>query len=94
MPPAIDAPSEGLPTPMNKKTTEPRPPLQIVADDTPHCVHHWVLGDPTSGVILGRCKRCNATKAYPAVPESGQRFDDYRELTSTDAYYSGERRSA
>ncbi len=68
--------------------------LQVVDDSAPHCVHHWVLGDPVSGVILGRCNVCNATRAYPAIPESGQRFDDYRELTSTDAYYSGERRSA
>jgi hypothetical protein len=74
--------------------TDERPTLRIVDEDAPHCVHHWVLGEPVSGVILGRCKLCSATRAYPATPESGQRFDDYRELTSTDAYYSGERRSA
>lgn len=74
--------------------TQARPQLRIVDDAAPHCTHHWVLGEPVSGVILGRCKRCHANRAFPAVPESGQRFDDYRELTSTDAYYSGERRSA
>ena len=73
---------------------EDRPELRVVNDDAPHCVHHWVLGDPISGQILGRCKRCNATKAFSASLESAERFDDYRELTSTTAYYSRERQSA
>jgi hypothetical protein len=68
--------------------------LHVVDEDAPHCVHHWVLGEPVSGVILGRCKRCSASKAFPASLEDTQRFDDYRELTSSATYYSGDRRSA
>jgi hypothetical protein len=70
------------------------PTLTIVDDQMPHCVHHWLLGDPISGRILGRCRRCDATKVFPASPESTDRFDDYRELVSTSAYYRGDRRSA
>lgn len=65
--------------------------LQLVDGTHPACVHHWVLGDPTSGLVVGRCKRCNATRAYPASPESTDRFDDYRELTATSDYLQGKR---
>lgn len=50
------------------------------------CVHHWVLGNPVAGRIIGRCRGCRATKSFPASPESAQRFDDYRELTAATAY--------
>ena len=70
------------------------PTLTIVDPETPHCVHHWLLGDPMSGRILGRCRRCNATKVFPASLESTERFDDYRELVATSAYYNGSRLSA
>ena len=33
------------------------------------CVHHWVLGTPEDEVIPGRCKRCGATRDYPAAME-------------------------
>jgi len=33
------------------------------------CVHHWVLGTPEEEVIRGRCKRCGATREYPASME-------------------------
>ena len=67
--------------------------LQIVDATQPSCVHHWLLGEPASGVIVGRCKRCDATRLYPASPESTDRFDDYRELTATSSYLEG-RKSA
>ena len=54
--------------------------------EAPSCVHHWVLSDPSNGRILGRCRRCDATRVYPASPESTDRFDDYRELTATREY--------
>jgi len=61
--------------------------LQIVAEGSlAACVHHWLLGEPADGLVLGRCKRCNATRAYPASPESTDRFDDYRELTARTSY--------
>ncbi len=61
--------------------------LQLVGDDGhPSCVHHWMLGEPASGMILGECRRCKARKNFPAAPESTQRFDDYRELTAATAY--------
>jgi hypothetical protein len=63
--------------------------LQIVDCTQPTCVHHWVLREPASGLVLGRCRRCNATRAYPASPESTDRFDDYREITATSNYNSG-----
>ena len=54
--------------------------------EAPTCVHHWVLSEPTNGRIFGRCRRCDATRVYPASPESTDRFDDYRELTATKDY--------
>ncbi len=61
--------------------------LEIVtAERAQGCVHHWVLGDPVAGQILGTCRRCKATRTYPASPESTQRFDDYRELMSPASY--------
>lgn len=67
--------------------------LQMVDGAQPNCVHHWVLGDPASGVVLGRCRRCHATRTYAASPESNDRFDDYRELTASSSY-NAERKSA
>ncbi len=61
--------------------------LHIVGDNShSSCVHHWMLGEPASGIILGECRRCKARKSFPAAPESTQRFDDYRELTAATAY--------
>lgn len=58
----------------------------------PTCVHHWLLGEPASGVIEGSCQRCGEQRQYSAALESTQRFDDYRELTAPTAY--GQRLSA
>jgi hypothetical protein len=60
--------------------------LEIVTQSGRHCVHHWVLGDPIGGEILGNCRRCRATRTFPASPESTQRFDDYREMTAPTGY--------
>ena len=62
------------------------PTSEAPASEAPTCVHHWLLSEPTNGRILGRCRRCDATRVYPASPESTDRFDDYRELTATSAY--------
>ena len=31
------------------------------------CCHHWILGQPSNGVIGASCKKCGAVKEYPAV---------------------------
>ena len=64
-----------------------------VEGEPPACVHHWLLGEPAGGMVVGRCKRCDATRVYPASPESTDRFDDYRELTASSSYHT-ERLSA
>ncbi len=57
------------------------------------CVHHWVLADPAEGVVSGSCRRCGDQRAFPASPDSTDRFDDYREVTSPSSYMQ-DRRSA
>lgn len=59
-----------------------------VALDAPACIHHWILGEPVSGAIPGRCKRCGRDRLFSASPEGSERFDDYRELTESSAYYA------
>jgi len=46
------------------------------------CVHHWVLGLPDDDVIRGRCKRCGATREYPASVEGASRQGVYDEAAS------------
>lgn len=60
-----------------------------VMASAPSCVHHWLLSEPASGIVTGRCRRCGESRAFPASPEGAQRFDDYRELTATASYYAG-----
>ena len=59
---------------------------QTVPGKRTRCVHHWLLEDPAAGRIRGYCRSCQATKTFPASPESTQRFDDYREMTAPSAY--------
>ena len=49
---------------------------------TENCVHHWVLAHPEDDVIRGRCKRCNATRDYPASVEGASRQGVYDEAAS------------
>ncbi len=46
------------------------------------CVHHWVLAHPEAEVIRGRCKRCGATREYPASVEGASRQGVYEEAAS------------
>jgi hypothetical protein len=46
------------------------------------CVHHWVLARPEDEVIRGRCKRCGATREYPASVEGASREGVYEEAAS------------
>ncbi len=49
---------------------------------TQTCVHHWILGLPDEDVIRGRCKRCGATREYPATVEGASREGVYGEAAS------------
>jgi hypothetical protein len=49
---------------------------------TQACVHHWVLAHPEDEVIRGRCKRCGATREYPATVEGASRQGLYEEAAS------------
>ena len=73
-----------------------RPELTIVGGSHPGCVHHWLLGEPTAGLIAANCRKCGAQRMYGAAPESTGRFDDYRALTASSTYHQGgqTRRSA
>jgi len=57
---------------------------QVVETATRGCQHHWVLSEPRDDVIDALCKRCNATRRYPARLEMTERFDDYRELVASN----------
>ena len=52
------------------------------------CVHHWLLGEPVSNQVTGRCKRCGARRLYSNSIEGTDRFDDYREITASSEYYA------
>ena len=30
------------------------------------CIHRWILSEPSKGRVTGSCRRCGATKSYPA----------------------------
>ncbi len=49
---------------------------------TEQCVHHWVLAHPEDDVIRGRCKRCGATREYPASVEGASRQGVFDEAAS------------
>jgi hypothetical protein len=55
----------------------------VVQTAIKECKHHWVLSDPRDDVIDAVCKRCSATRRYPARLEMFDRFDDYRELVAS-----------
>jgi hypothetical protein len=46
------------------------------------CTHHWVLSLPEDDVVRGRCKRCGATREYPASVEGASRQGVYDEAAA------------
>lgn len=46
------------------------------------CVHHWLLGAPKDDIVRGQCKRCGATRFYPASVEGASRQGLYDEAAS------------
>ena len=36
------------------------------------CAHHWLLSWPVAGYVAGVCKKCQATRTYPAYVEDRQ----------------------
>ena len=49
---------------------------------TEQCTHHWLLGVPEDEVVRARCKRCGATRDYPASVEGASRQGVYDEAAS------------
>jgi hypothetical protein len=49
---------------------------------TEQCVHHWLLAVPEDEVVRARCKRCGATRDYPASVEGASRQGVYDEAAS------------
>lgn len=72
--------------------SQPHPaPLQEAPPDTlgtPTCVHHWVLGEPSRAGTKGTCRRCGIERLFSSTPEGVDRFDDFRELTQSRAYWA------
>ena len=56
--------------------------MNETATETTTCTHHWVLAHPEDDVIRGRCKRCGATREYPASVEGASRQGVYDEAAS------------
>ena len=48
---------------------EPNEPVPNV-----ECKHRWVLGQPSQGVVPGRCRLCGREREYPAVLEDFDRW--------------------
>ena len=46
------------------------------------CTHHFVLGAPENGTILGRCKKCEVERQFPSQLEGTDRGNDYQEAAS------------
>jgi hypothetical protein len=46
------------------------------------CTHHWVLATPEDDIVRGRCKRCGATREYPASLDGASREGIYAEAAS------------
>lgn len=47
---------------------------------TSSCTHHWILGAPHYGTVEGACRRCGASRTYPAGLELPEAVPDYDEL--------------
>lgn len=76
-------------------SSSPQPALHLVGDPArPTCIHHWVLGDPSNGEVVGRCKRCGAGRVFSSTPEGTFRFDDFRELTQSSTYFERSKQTA
>ena len=81
--------------PKAELVSPPPPALHLVGDSArPACVHHWVLGDPSNGEVVGRCQRCGAGRVFSSTPEGTFRFDDFRELTQSSTYFERSRQTA
>ena len=43
------------------------------------CRHHWLLSAPADGWVDGQCKKCGASRRYPAVIDDYDRGDEASE---------------
>lgn len=46
------------------------------------CTHHWILGAPHYGTVVGACRRCGASRTYPSGLEMPEAVPDYDELAA------------
>lgn len=46
------------------------------------CTHHWILGAPHYGTVVGACRRCDASRTYPSGLEMPEAVPDYDELAA------------
>jgi hypothetical protein len=56
----------------------------VIQSSVVTCRHHWLLSEPRRGVIHGVCKRCRATRDYPAGLESMDGFLDHQDLSANE----------
>ena len=62
--------------------------VEIMHEEHPSCVHHWVLDDPVGSTVSGRCRRCGGTREFGARLVGDDHLEDDRDRARS------ERRSA
>ncbi|HEY7270036.1 MAG TPA: hypothetical protein VH951_09430 [Dehalococcoidia bacterium] len=50
---------------------------------TTDCRHHWILGQPSEGIVQGKCRNCGAQRQYQAFMDD-YGFDTDRAITRED----------
>ena len=56
--------------------------METLTNDQSPCRHHWMLGQPVEGSIVAVCRRCGASRLYPAY------IDDPEMSLETERRYS------
>lgn len=49
------------------------------------CRHHWLLGQPSEGIVRGNCRNCGAERQYPAFLDD-YGFDTDRAIVREDGW--------
>jgi hypothetical protein len=47
------------------------------------CRHHWLLGQPSQGIVQGKCRKCGAQREYQAFMDD-YGFDTERTIVRED----------
>jgi hypothetical protein len=53
--------------------------------DLQQCRHHWLLGQPSQGIVRGSCRNCGAERQYPAFLDD-YGFDPDRAIVREDGW--------